>query len=128
MKTRIASALVAAALAVGPVALGAGAAVATQGAPARTVGAEVVQVRRHLVMQGKVSDDYANKLVYIQKKTCKAARCPWKNFAKVRTNANSKYKHGITAPRRGSWYWRAKVKASGGFAESYSSVWRTFRA
>lgn len=128
MKIRIASAFAAAALAVGPLALGAGAGAASEAAPTRTVGAEIVKVRSHLVMQGKVSDGYANKLVYIQKKNCKAARCAYHNFAKVRTNSHAKYKHTVPAPRRGAWFWRVKVKASGGFAVSYSSEWKTFRA
>ena len=116
----IASALAAATLAVGPLALGAGATASTQGAPTRTVGAEVVQVRGHLVMQGKVSDGYANKLVYIQKKTLQGRALPLEELRQGPHQRHAKYKHGVTAPRRGSWYWRAKVKASGGFAESYS--------
>jgi hypothetical protein len=128
MKTRIASALAAATLLLSPLAVGIQAdASDTRLAPARHVGAKVIQVRRHLEMKGKVSDGYAHKLVYIEKKDCRAARCPWHGFAKVRTNGNSQYRHRVPAPQNGSWYFRAKVKASGGFAESYSKVWRTFR-
>ncbi|MFN8195646.1 MAG: hypothetical protein U0R80_15345 [Nocardioidaceae bacterium] len=126
---RTATVLAAGALALGPVAQATGAhaaGAADRVAPARTIKTNVPP-GPPLVLKGHVSDGYAHKVVLIQKKNCRATRCGWHSVAKERTNDRARFRHRLAAPQHGSWFWRAKVKPSGGFGVSYSDVWRTFR-
>ncbi|MCB0908984.1 MAG: hypothetical protein KDB63_17910 [Nocardioidaceae bacterium] len=128
MKIRIASILAAGALALSPLALSPVAdASAPDKAPARNVTSKVVKVKGHLVFKGHVSDGYNRKQVIIQRATCKPPKCNFKTYKTTKTSKAGKYSARIGAPARGSWYFRAKVKAAGGFATSYSGVWRTYR-
>lgn len=92
--------------------------------PTRTVTSTVVTVHGHLVFRGKVSPGHADKIVLMQKRTCRS--CAWKLYARVRTNDASRYRVRIQAPRHGAWFWRAKVRAYGRYGTSYSGIWKTF--
>jgi hypothetical protein len=105
-------------------AAGRSAAAVHQTLPKRTVTSEVVKVNGKLFFKGKVSPEHAQKAVFIQKKDCRG--CAWHGFTKVTTSDASRYRARIYAPRRGAWFWRAKVLAYGGYAESYSGVWKTY--
>jgi hypothetical protein len=92
--------------------------------PQRSVTATVVKRNGKLIMKGKVSPGHVKKSVYIQKKKCRT--CAWKPFAKATTNDRSNYRMRIYAPRKGAWFWRAKVRAYGRYTTSYSGVWKTY--
>ncbi len=114
------TALVVAMLAWGPLASPAAAGTL----PTRTVVSKVVKNSGRLVFKGKVEPEHANKNVWIQRKKCKG--CAWKFYAKVKSDDTSHYKQEIKAPRRGAWFWRAKVVAYGGYDASFSGVWKTY--
>ena len=94
--------------------------------PKRTIASTIEDTGATLVFRGNVSPGHANKRVFIQKKNCKGERCDWHRFATVRTNDKGGFHRQVPAPKDGYWYWRAKVKAHGGYGTSYSDVWRTF--
>lgn len=102
------------------------AAQAERALPKRTIGSTIEDTGNKLVFRGNVSPGHANKRVFIQKKNCKGERCDWHRFDVVRTNDKGGFHRRVPAPRDGYWYWRAKVKAHGGYGTSYSDVWRTF--
>lgn|GEM_PF-4866822 len=125
---RIASILATGALALSPLVLSPVAdASAPAKAPARNVSSKVVKVKGHLVLKGHVSGNYNRKQVIIQRATCKPPKCDFKTYSTTKTTNAAKYSARVGAPAKGSWYFRAKVKASGGYATSYSGVWRTYR-
>lgn len=95
-----------------------------QALPKRLVTSEVVKVSGKLILKGKVSPEHAAKAVFIQRKKCR--RCEWHGFDKVITDDASRYRARIYAPRTGAWFWRAKVRAYGGYATSYSGVWKAY--
>jgi len=93
----------------------------------RKVTSHVIRVRgNNLVFKGKVSPRFKHKFVYIQKRNC-VRGCHWRVWNKVVTDRFGHYRSPVSAPRHGSDYWRAKVNKQGGFAASYSAIWRTFR-
>lgn len=95
--------------------------------PTRKVTSDIVESKRNKqVLKGKVSPDYGMQPVIIQKRNCLRKSCKWHRFAKVETNKKGGYRSGVTAPRQGYDYWRAKVARSDGYAVSYSRVWRTY--
>lgn len=95
--------------------------------PKRTISSKIVETKRNrLVFKGNVSPGHARKPVFIQKRDCKKPRCDWHLHNKVRTNKKGGFSSRVTAPRKGYDYWRAKVKAHGGYGTSYSDVWRTY--
>jgi hypothetical protein len=121
----VALALAAAALALpGPAGAAPAGASATQALPKRTVTSEVVKVAGKLIFKGKVSPEHAGKAVFIQVKNCRP--CEWRGYEKVTTSDASRYRVRIYAPRKGARFWRAKVRAYGGYATSYSGVWKTY--
>lgn len=127
---RIASILAAGALALSPLVLSPVAdasASADAKAPARKVTSKVDTVKGRLVFKGHVSGDYNRKQVIIQRATCKPPKCDFKTYSTTKTTKTAKYSARVGAPAKGSWFFRAKVKASGGFATSYSGMWRTYR-
>lgn len=93
----------------------------------RTAWSKVVKQRGKLIFKVDVNPGHARKYVTVQKRNCWAKRCKWKNIRKVRTDANGRARTRITAPRRGSWYWRWVVPGSGPYPKVYSKVWRTYR-
>ena len=97
------------------------------GEPAeRSVSSKVVDKRNQLVLKGNVSPGYAGGTVVVQKKDCRGDRCDWHRYRLVTANDEGGFRSVIDAPRKGYWYWRAKVPASAGYATAYSRVWRTF--
>jgi hypothetical protein len=129
MKIRIASILATGALALSPLLLSP---VADASAPAklptRTVTSDVPPaIKGHLVLKGHVSGNYGRKPVIIQRATCRPPKCGFKTYSTTKTSKAGKYSARIGAPAKGSWYFRAKVKKSGGYATSYSGTWRTYR-
>lgn len=94
--------------------------------PQRTISSKIVEKRNQLVFKGNVSPGHTHSPVFIQKRDCLKKKCDWHKFAKVTTNDNGGFHSRVTAPRRGSDYWRAMVKAHDGYATSYSQVWRTY--
>jgi len=94
--------------------------------PRREITSKVVRVRgNHLRFKGNVSPGHVGKTVFIMKREC-IRRCQWHVFNKVKTDRDGRFRSPITAPRRGSDYFRAMVKKHGGYAKSYSDIWRTF--
>ena len=95
--------------------------------PKRKVSSKIVETKRNkLILKGNVSPGHAKAPVYIQKRNCLKKKCDWYQFNKVQTNKKGGYSSRVTAPRRDYDYWRAKVKAHGGYATSYSEAWRTY--
>ena len=95
--------------------------------PKRTVSSKIVQTERNtLVFKGNVSPGHARKPVFIQKRNCWKKKCAWYLHKKVKTNKKGGFSSPVTAPRKGSDYWRAKVRAHGGYGTSYSRAWRTY--
>lgn len=95
--------------------------------PKREVSSKIVEQKGNkLVLKGNVSPGHAQKPVIIQKRNCKKPKCNWYQFNKVRTNEKGGYSSRVTAPRNGYDYWRAKVKAHGGYGTSYSQEYRTY--
>ena len=95
--------------------------------PKRTISSKIVETKRNtLVFKGNVSPGHAQKPVFIQKRNCKKPKCNWYLHKKVRTNKKGGFSSQVTAPRKGYDFWRAKVKAHGGYGTSYSDVWRTY--
>lgn len=95
--------------------------------PKREVSSKIVEAKGNkLLLKGNVNPGHAEKPVFIQKRNCLKKSCNWYQFNKVRTNRKGGYSSRVTAPRNGYDYWRAKVKAHGGYATSYSEAWRTY--
>jgi len=95
--------------------------------PEREVSSKIVETQRNkLILKGNVNPGHAEKSVFIQKRNCLKQNCNWYQFNKVQTNKKGGYSSRVTAPRKGYDYWRAKVKAHGGYATSYSEAWRTY--
>lgn len=97
-------------------------------APATLSGS--LQVQRKLHVSGfsgrkagmivKVGPKFRGNVV-ILKKVGKT----WKRFKIVRTNANSRVRVVLPAPRRGKFFWRVKINAGGGFALTQSGTYYT---
>ena len=66
---------------------------------------------------------YADRKVVLQKRSCKG--CAWKSAKVLKTNDRGVYRPRIVAPRTGRWYWRVRIKASGGYAATTGTVWGT---
>ncbi len=95
--------------------------------PKREVSSKIVETKRNkLLLKGNVSPGHTKAPVYIQKRNCMKKKCNWYQFNKVQTNKKGGFSSRVTAPRNGYDYWRAKVKAHGGYGTSYSEAWRTY--
>ena len=93
----------------------------------RTVWSGIAKVQGKLIFKVDVTrDTRTGRCTSRSAPTCKST-CPWKFYRKVITNSTGKARTRIYAPRRGNWYWRWVVPASGKFPKMYSSVWRTYR-
>jgi hypothetical protein len=92
--------------------------------PHRDLHDKVVKVGAHkLIFKGRV--DPGHGPVIIQKKNCRKG-CPWHKVNSVKTDADSRWRTRIYAPRHGEWFWRGYVKAYGGYAKSKTGIWRTY--
>lgn len=97
--------------------------------PKRKVSSKIIETKRNrLIFKGNVSPGHARKPVFIQKRNCLKRSCDWHKFNKVITNKRGGFSSRVTAPRKGYDYWRAKVRAHGGYGTSYSEAWRTYIA
>lgn len=95
--------------------------------PDRQISSKVIETKRNqLFLKGRVTPDYAEKQVIIQKRNCLKPKCDWFRHATVQTNETGGFRSKIYAPRRGSDFWRAKVEAQGDYGTSYSQTWRTW--
>ncbi|UMG94469.1 hypothetical protein [Nocardioides sp. TF02-7] len=75
---------------------------------------------------GRVTPGWTRKPVTIQRKTCRT--CAWRTYATVRTDGKGRYAVAVTAPDKGSWFWRSAVRATRPrFVAGHGNVWRTFR-
>ena len=97
---------------------------ATSAKPVRSVGAKIVSKKKgkKLVMLGVVRP--AKGPVVIMKATrCnkKGTKCNFKKYRKVGVNKKGRYATRVEAPRRGNWYWIARV------GTVRSDIWRTYR-
>ncbi|MEZ5094126.1 hypothetical protein [Nocardioides sp.] len=110
-------------LTAGPTA-GPAAAAGTDPLPTRTVVSKVVKNKGHLIFKGKVDPGDPGRAVYVQRKKCR--KCAWKFYAKTTTDDTVHYKQEIAVPRKGTWFYRAKVPAYGGYDVSLSGVWKVF--
>ena len=92
--------------------------------PHRDLHDKVVKVGAHkLIFKGRV--DPGHGPVIIEKKNCRKG-CPWHKVGSAKTDADSRWKFRIYAPRHGEWFYRGYVKAYGGYAKSKTGIWRTY--
>ncbi|WP_346387269.1 hypothetical protein [Nocardioides sp.] len=92
--------------------------------PRRAMHDKVVTLSRHkLVFKGRV--DPGHGPVIIEKKNCRHG-CRWNRVAKVSTDSDSRWHVRIYAPRHGEWFYRGYVNKYGGYAKSWTGVWRTY--
>jgi hypothetical protein len=92
--------------------------------PHRNLHDKVVKVGAHkLIFKGRV--DPGHGPVIIEKKNCRKG-CPWHKVGSAKTDADSRWKFRIYAPRHGEWFYRGYVKAYGGYAKSKTGIWRTY--
>lgn len=93
--------------------------------PVRDLHDDMVKKRGKIYFKGRV--DPGHGPVVVQKKACSAPKCPWRKYKSVPTHGpQERWQVRVYAPRHGSWYWRAYVKAYGGYAKSWSGKWRTY--
>jgi hypothetical protein len=89
----------------------------------RHIESQVVTRRGKLVLRGDVESYYGRNVV-VQRSHCDS--CRWRRYDRVKTNYRGWFRSVIKAPRNGSTLWRAKVRAYGGYARSYSATWETY--
>ena len=92
-------------------------------APTRSIRSQVVWRNGRLYLRGHV-EDYSGRQVAVQRQRCET--CRWRPHDVVRTGRRGWFRSTISAPRRGSTFWRATVEASGGYTRSYSATWETY--
>lgn len=94
--------------------------------PVRNLNDKLVQKPRGLFLKGNVNPGYGKKVVVLVRAKCED--CKFKKFGKTKTNKAGKFTFRLSAPRKGSWYWKAYAKKSGGYGKSWSNyVYRTYR-
>jgi len=79
-----------------------------------------------LLLKGKVAPTWKNKAVVVERRLCEKPRCGWKTYSKVRTNRYNRFTARISAPRGGSWFYRAKVKGTTQYVTSYIATYRAY--
>ncbi len=93
--------------------------------PVRNLHDSIDKRRGKLFFHGRV--DPGHGPVVVQKKTCSSSTCTWKPFKKVSTRGpKEKWSVQVYAPQHGNWYWRGYVKAYGGYAKSWTHVYKTY--
>ena len=94
--------------------------------PVRDLHDAIAEKPNRLVFHGRV--DPGHGPVIVQKKACASSKCAWKIYQRVPTRGpKERWSVQIEAPRHGNWYWRGYVKAYGGYATSWTHVYRTYR-
>jgi hypothetical protein len=95
--------------------------------PEREITVKIVEGRfNRLFLTGRVTPDFAEKLVSVQKKSCRTKKCGWSTWKKVRTNQRGRFRVKVPAPRDGRWFWRAETPATEHYARTRSEVWYTY--
>lgn len=89
----------------------------------RPITTEVVVRDDRLILRGHVEDWTRGKVV-VQRSACSS--CRWRSHDVTRTGSRNRFRSQISAPRRGSTFWRARVAAADGYARSYSATWETY--
>ena len=85
----------------------------------------IVKRRGRLYFKGRV--DPGHGPVVVQKKECSSSACAWKVFKRVSTRGpKERWQVRVFAPEHGNWYWRGYVKAYGGYATSWTHVYKTY--
>ena len=93
--------------------------------PTRDLHDKIVKRHGRLYFKGRV--DPGHGPVIVQKKACSSSECPWKRYASVSTRGpEERWQVRVYAPKHGNWYWRGYVKASGGYAKSWTHVYKTY--
>lgn len=93
--------------------------------PTRDLHDKIVKRHGRLYFKGRV--DPGHGPVVVQKKACSSSDCPWKRYASVSTRGpEERWQVRVYAPKHGNWYWRGYVKASGGYAKSWTHVYKTY--
>jgi hypothetical protein len=88
------------------------------------VTSNVVKKKGNLVFTGKVDPGDPGKLVLIQRKKCR--QCAWRFYAKTQTGDVLRFRQRLAVPRKGAWFYRAKVPAYDGYGTSFSGVWKVY--
>ncbi|MFZ2504032.1 MAG: hypothetical protein WAW88_15330 [Nocardioides sp.] len=100
---------------------------ASKALPLRNLNDKLVRRGGKLIMHGKVRPAYKRKIIVIQRAKCDG--CTFRKVDRVRTNSRSVFNYRMSAPRSGSWYYRAFAKKQGGYAKSWTNyVYQTYRA
>lgn len=89
----------------------------------REIHSRVVWRAGRLSLRGDV-ESWSVRQVRVQRKSCES--CSWRRHEIVRTGRRGGFRSAISAPRRGSTFWRAKVRAADGYARSFSATWETY--
>ena len=93
----------------------------------RALNARDLERRGKVYLKGNVDPGWGNKPIVLQRKTCKS--CNWKSYDKARTSSTGGWKFHTPVPRKGSWWYRAKVAGTTNFVTSYSAtlkVWTEY--
>lgn len=74
---------------------------------------------RAFQLKGQV-ENWRNKRVIVQRKTC--PKCKWKKVRTVKTNKKARFRTRILAPKRPGkkWRWRVVVRKAGKYARTRS--------
>ena len=93
--------------------------------PTRDLHDSIVKRNGKLYFKGRV--DPGHGPVVVQKKECSSAKCKWRVFKRVSTHGpKERWQVRVFAPQHGNWYWRGYVKAYGGYAKSWTHVYKTY--
>ncbi len=89
--------------------------------PTRSISIRGTNVDRRVYVVGKVGGVWRNKWVGIQRRDCPT--CSFRKYRGDKTNAQSRYRVRVYVPPGGRRIsYRAVVRASSGYAKSYSRV------
>ena len=89
----------------------------------RQIRSQVVWRDGRLWLRGDV-EAWPRRAVQVQRTACES--CTWRRHELVWTGRKGGFRSAISAPRTGSTFWRAKVRAADGYARSYSATWETY--
>lgn len=93
--------------------------------PTRDLHDSIVKKKGRLYFKGRV--DPGHGPVVVQKKACSSTKCPWRVYKRVSTHGpKERWQVRVLAPKHGNWYWRGYVKAYGGYAKSWTHVYKTY--
>jgi hypothetical protein len=87
--------------------------------PKRNLNDRLVSRQGRAIIRGNVNPGWAKKFVIIQRATCDG--CKFRKFDKVRTNKYGGWKYRLSAPAKGSWYWKGYVKKTERYGKSQTN-------